>query len=128
MHAPKINRRDFILPNYSEDDFWAFIRYQYSGDYVVDAKIYSGKIKKRNVLQISNYLKKHGAGLFGLIICRRGGDNSCVQTLREIWAIDRKLIIVLTDDDIEKVLIEKSSGRNPEIIIRQKIEDFRLAL
>jgi len=127
--APKINRRDFILPNYSEDGFWAFIRSQYSGDYIVaDAKNYSRKVKKRNVLQISNYLKKHGAGLFGLIICRNGGDNSCIQTLREAWAIDRKLIIVLTDDDIEKMLIEKSSGRNPEIIVRQKIEDFRLAL
>jgi len=127
--APKVNRRDFILPNYSDDGFWSFIRSQYSGDYIiVDAKNYAGKIKKRNVLQIANYLKKHGAGLFGLIICRRGGDRSCVRTLREIWAIDRKLIIVLTDDDIEKMLIEKSSGRNPEIIIRQRIEDFRLAL
>jgi len=125
----KINRRDFILPNYCEDGFWAFVRSQYSGDYiVVDAKNYSGEIKKHNVLQISNYLKKHGVGLFGLIICRNGGDNSCFHTLREIWAIDKKLIIVLTDDDIEKMLIEKSSGRSPEIIVRQRIEDFRLTL
>ena len=125
----KINRRDFILPNYCESGFWAFISSQYSGDYiVVDAKNLAGKIKKRHVLQISNYLKKHGAGLFGLIICRNGGDRSCNQTLREIWAIEKKLIIVLTDDDVEKMLLEKSSGRNPEIIVRQKIEDFRLSL
>ena len=124
-----VNRRDFILPNYSESGFWAFIRSQYSGDYiVVDAKNYSSRIGKPPVLQISNYLKRHGAGLFGLIICRDGGNNSCFQTLREIWMIDKKLIILLTDDDIEKMLIERASGRNPEIIIRQKIEDFRLAL
>lgn len=125
----KVNRRDFILPNYSEGGFWAFIRFQYSADYIiVDAKNYVGKIKKQSVLQISNYLKKHGAGLFGLIICRKGGNRSCTQTLREVWAIDRKLVVVLTDDDVEKMLLEKSSGREPEIIIRQKIEDFRLTL
>jgi hypothetical protein len=123
----KVNRRDFILPNYCEEGFWAFIRSQYSGDYiVVDAKNYSGGVKKHSALQISNYLKKHGAGLFGLIMCRKGGDNSCIQTLREVWAIDKKLVVVLTDDDVEKMLIEKSAGRSPEIILRQKIEDFRL--
>jgi hypothetical protein len=125
----RLNRRDFILPNYSEDGFWAFMRTEYSGDFiVVDAKNYSGKIKKPCVLQISNYLKKHGLGLFGMIICRNGEDRNSSQTLREIWAIERKLVIILTDNDVEKMLIEKSAGRSPEVILRQKIEDFRLAL
>lgn len=115
----KTNRRDFIIPNYAEDGFWAFIRSQYSGDYiVVDAKNYVGKISKSHVLQISNYLKKHGAGLFGIIMCRRGGNRSCVQTIREVWAIDRKLIIILNDSDVEKMLLEKANGRDPEIILR----------
>lgn len=127
--ASKVNRRDFILPNYAEDGFWAFVRSRYSADYIVaDAKNYSGKVKKRDVLQISNYLKQHGAGMFGLIICRNGGDSSCTHTLREIWTIDKKLIIVLTDDDIEQMLLTRSSGAQSETIIRQKIEEFRLAL
>lgn len=125
--SSRTNRRDFVLPNYSNVGFWAFIRSKYYGDYiVVDAKNYSGKITKNVALQISNYLKKHGSGLFGLIVCRHGGNRASLQTLREVWAIDKKLIIVLTDDDIEKMLIEKSNRGNPEIIIRQKIEDFRL--
>lgn len=127
--ASKVNRRDFILPNYTEEGFWAFVRSRYSADHiVVDAKNLSGKVKKKEVLQISNYLKKHGAGLFGLIICRSGCDRSCLQTLREIWAIEKKLIIVLTDDDIEQMLLENSTGGQPETTIRQKIEEFRLAL
>lgn len=32
--APKVNRRDFILPNYAEDGFWAVIRSRYSADYI----------------------------------------------------------------------------------------------
>jgi len=124
-----VNRRDFILPNYAEEGFWAVLRSRYSADYiVVDAKNYSGKVKKLDVLKISNYLKEHGAGLFGLIICRNGGDRGCEYTLREVWAIDKKLILVLTDYDIKQMLLAKSSASPPHSIIRQKIEDFRLSL
>lgn len=100
-----------------------------SADYiVVDAKNYNQRVTKKEILQISNYLKYHGTGLFGIIIARNGISESALYTLREIWAIDQKLIIVLQDNDIEQMLIEKVSGREPENIIRQKIEDFRLSL
>ena len=72
----KINRRDFILRNYAETGFWAHIRTRYLADYIVlDAKNYTKKVTKKEILQISNYLKVHGAGLFGIIISRNGGDN-----------------------------------------------------
>ena len=127
--SSKVNRRDFIMPNYSETGFWAFMRSRYSADYiVVDAKNYRKKITKKEVLQIANYLKLHGTGLFSLIISRNGCGDSALHTLREIWAIDKKLIIVLDDNDVEQMLMEKVSNRNPDSIIRQKIEDFRLSL
>jgi hypothetical protein len=124
------NRRDFILPNYAEKGFWAFMREKYLADYiVVDAKNYTGKVKKNEVLQIANYLKPHGAGLFGMIICRKGGDSAgCEHTLREQWLVHRKLILVLDDEDVEKMLIAKSDGNTPEDLISQKIEQFRLSM
>lgn len=124
------NRRDFILPNYAEKGFWSFMRDKYEADYiVVDAKNYTRKVKKAEVLQIANYLKSHGAGLFGVIVCREGGDSAgCEHTLREQWLIHRKLIIVLDDDDVEAMLIAKSDGRSPEEVIGRKIEQFRLAM
>lgn len=127
--ALKVNRRDFILPNYCDTGFWAFLRSRYHADYiVVDAKNYSQRVTKKEVLQIANYLKYHGTGLFGMIISRNGISESALYTLREVWAIDKKLIIVLQDNDIEQMLLEKISNREPENIIRQKIEDFRLLL
>lgn len=124
------NRRDFIMPNYAEKGFWAFLREKYQADYIViDAKNHARKIKKSEVLQLANYLKPHGAGLFGLIISREGGDASgCEHTLREQWMVHRKLIIVLNDDDIQAMLIAKSEGREPEEILGQKIEQFRLSM
>ena len=126
----RANRRDFIIPNYTDKGFWAFIREKYQADYVVvDAKNYKNKVKKSEVLQIANYLKSHGAGLFGIIVSRKGGDASgCEHTLREQWMVHRKLILVLDDDDIIDMLIAKSDGRAPEEIIGQKIEHFRLSM
>lgn len=126
----KTNRRDFILPNYTEKGFWSFLREKYEADYiVVDAKNYTRKIKKSEVLQVANYLKSHGAGLFGLIISRNGGDTAgCENTLREQWLVHRKLILVLCDEDIKEMLMAKNDGRAPEEIIGQKIEQFRLSM
>ena len=127
--ALKVNRRDYILPNYCETGFWAFLRSRYCADYiVVDAKNYNQKVTKKEILQIANYLKLHGTGLFGIIISRNGIGDSAQYILREVWAIEKKLIIVLQDNDVEQMLIEKSFERDPENVIRQKIEDFRLLL
>jgi hypothetical protein len=124
------NRRDFIVPNYTEEGFWSFMRQKYEADYVVvDAKNYTGKVKKQDVLQLANYLKSHGAGLFGLIITRKGGDNfGCEHTLREQWLIHRKLIVVLDDEDVKAMLMAKSDGRRPEEVLAGKIERFRLSM
>lgn len=86
------------------------------------------RLQKR-VFQIANYLKSHGAGLFGLIVSRKRGDTAgCEVTLREHWLVHRKLIVVLDDADIEAMLVAKSDGRPPEELIGSKIEQFRLSM
>ncbi|ROL90232.1 endonuclease [Pseudomonas chlororaphis] len=124
------NRRDFIMPNYSDKGFWAFMREKYSADYVIiDAKNYMGKVRKTEVLQMANYLKLYGAGLFGIIVSRHGGDSAgCEHTLREQWLISQKMILILSDDDIVEMLMAKSDGRPPEDVLGRKIEQFRLSM
>jgi len=126
----KTNRRDFIVPNYSEKGFWSFLRSRYMADHlIVDAKNYSRKIAKSEVLQIANYLKPHGAGLVGFIFSRKGGDLAgCAQTLREQWAIHQKMILVFDDDDVELMLTAKEDNRAPEELVGKKIEQFRLSM
>ena len=125
----KANRRDIIFPNYAFEGFWKFLRENYSADFIiVDTKNYKNKIKKTQVLQIANYLKPHGVGMFAIIACRKGGDSACLTTLREQWAANRKLIILLTDQDIEAMLLAAGSGGNPEDVIGQVIQEFRLSM
>lgn len=125
----KTNRRDIIIPNYAFEGFWKFLRERYSADFiVVDAKNYKNKIKKAQVLQVANYLKPHGAGMFAIIACRKGGDSACLTTLREQWVAHGKLIILLTDREFEEMLLAAGSGGDPAEVIEQVIQEFRLSM
>lgn len=124
-----VNRRDFILRNYSDKGFWKYLRDRYAADFiVVDAKNYTKEVKKNEVLQISNYLKEHGTGLFAMIVSRIGEKKGAYMTRRDKWMLDNKLVIVLTDNDIEQMILAKASSNDPEEIIKQRIEEFRLKI
>lgn len=124
-----VNRRDIIFANYAESGGWKFLRDHYDAHYVVvDAKNYVGGVKKKDVLQIANYLSAHGAGLLGIIVCRSAADRSAEITRREQWVIYRKMVLVLNDEDLRTMLALGSTGQDPSTVIRQKIEDFRLGL
>jgi hypothetical protein len=125
----KVNRRDFVVPNYANDGFWMFLRTHYRADYVVvDAKNLTGMSTKNHVLQVCNYMTPHGTGLFGVIITRKGTDRAADYTRREQWVLHGKMVIVLSDDDILQMLNNHDAGDDPAVVIRQKIEDFRLAM
>lgn len=123
------NRRDFIMPNYAPNGFWAFVREKYIADLIViDAKNSSKGINKGDILQIANYLKRSGLGLFGLIIGRKYNQKTIAPTLREKWIAENKMIVLLEDKDIEQMLIQKRDNLEPETVIRQKIEEFRISI
>jgi len=125
----KVNRRDYIIPNYCESGFWKYMRDRYQADFIViDAKNYTKNVGKKDILQISNYLKTHGTGKFGIIITRKGIKNSGSVTRKEVWILHNKLIIVLTDEDIIQMLTLKSVGNRPEDLLKNKIEQFRLSI
>lgn len=67
--------------------------------------------------------------MFAIIISRNGQeDTGSYFTRREIWATERKMIIILDDNDMEKMILAKAALNRPEEIIIQKIEGFRLEM
>jgi hypothetical protein len=125
----QVNRRDFILPNYTAEGPWEFLRQQYRADFViVDTKNYTAEVGKSEVLQIANYLKPEGAGLFAIIVCRVGADSGAWHTIKERWTRSKQMIIVLQDEDMLQMLAHKAFGGDPVEMIMQKIEDFRLSI
>ncbi|WP_024575032.1 MULTISPECIES: HNH endonuclease [unclassified Afipia] len=125
----KTNRRDFIFPNYAPDGFWHFLRTRYAADYiVVDAKNGKKRVTKTNVLQVANYLKPHGTGMFGIILCRIGADRGAETTIREQWLLHNKLVLILTDIDLENMLLASAAAGDPTTIISERIQQFRLSI
>jgi HJR/Mrr/RecB family endonuclease len=119
------NRRDMIFENSATSGFWKTIKDTYEGHYiVVDAKNYSDTISKKTVIEIAHYLKPYGCGMFGIIACRKGVSKSSKSAIREQWIGNKKLIVVIDDNDILEMLKLKS----PEEVIRRKIADFRMEL
>jgi hypothetical protein len=125
-----INRRDFVLPNYVMDGtFWQFMRSHYEAHYIVaEVKNLVGGPGKREILQVANYLNPHGTGLFSIILARHAMNDTAKWICREQWVQHNKLIIGLDDDDVRQMLVTKMAEGDPAELIRQKIEDFRLAI
>lgn len=121
------NRRDIIMANYAESGFWHYMRQEYRAPFIVaDAKNWSVRFGKNQVLQMANYLKRPGLGHFGIIISRIGGARSAIICQRDKWIIDNKLIIFLQDEDLIAMLELRKLKKDPSTVIRQIIEDFRI--
>ena len=125
--AVRHNRRDIVYPNYAIDGFWKHVRDEYQGTViVVEVKNYSKSIDKNQVLTTGNYLKAKGVGLFSIIVTRKGASQSSKLAVRNEWLANGKMIVVLNDHDLLDMLTYRIIGRNPEDVIRKKIERFRL--
>jgi len=125
----KRNRRDIIMENGVSDGFWARIRVTYEAHYIVaDAKNYTKPLKKEQILSVAHYLKPHGCGMFGLILSRAGPGPAATHAIKEQWIGSRKLILVLSDEDLMEMLSLKSQANDPELLLGQRIRDFRLSL
>jgi tellurite resistance protein len=123
------NRRDLIMPNYATRGFWHFLRNHYGAAFVVaEAKNSTSPVEKLAVLQLANYLSRHGTGLFGILLTRHGMNASAKWTRREQWVLHDKMIIALDDEDMRQMLLTKLTGKNPATLIQQRIEDFRLRI
>jgi hypothetical protein len=123
------NRRDLIMPNYATSGFWRFMRNHYDAAYVVaEAKNITAPVGKLAVLQLANYLSRHGTGLFGMLVTRHGLNESAKWTRREHWVLHDKMIIGVDDEDMQQMLLTKLAGKDPADLIQQTIEDFRLRI
>jgi hypothetical protein len=112
------NRRDLIMPNYATRGFWHFLRNHYAAAYVVaEAKNATSRVDKLAVLQLANYLSRHGTGLFGILLTRHGMNATARWTRREQWVLHDKMIIALDDEDMQQMLLTKLTGNSAATLI-----------
>ncbi len=133
-------RRDFILsnPGYGHS-FWKKIYDHDKSKYVLfDAKNNVEGVSSENLNQIVGYLQQ-SIGNVGIILCRRLPGlssksshgkltmKSLIKRLVEIYnKQNNKIILVVTDEDIIKMLKIKSEGKNPAHILERLYDSFMM--
>lgn len=126
------NRRDIVFANYSEHTKLKLLREHYGADYIViECKNYKTvKVGKKEILQLSNYLKPYGLGMFGILSVRKSKQikDAAKRAQMEMWAHEKKMIIFLDDSDIITMLDNKLNDVEPIDWIFQKIEDLRFSM
>lgn len=102
---------------------------KHEGHYIViDAKNYIDTLSKRPILDVSHYLKPYGCGMFAIIVSRKGNGEAADHAAKEQWIGSKKLIISLSDEDLENMLHWKLTGAPVEEALKNKISEFRMSL
>ena len=79
-----------------------------------------------DVLQLSDYLQDRQLGLFGILISR-GISQSAIDQRRKLYSTEpHKMIVLLDDDDIREAIVKKSNNEDPEGVIRDRIDAYRI--
>lgn len=122
-----IHRRDLIYPIPSGVmGFWGYIQGAYSATAViVDAKNYGDALPPNEVVIVAKYLSPSKLGNFGIIISRKGPSASAKKEQITSWVHEGKMIICLSDNDIEEIVCIKEENGEPEEILDKKIFKIR---
>jgi hypothetical protein len=120
-------RRDLIfhIP-YDAGNFWSWIRMTYKSlALIVECKNYSASLGPNQVVITSKYFGEKRLGLFGIIACRKGLSESARREQERLWVDEGKMILALTDDDLNNLLSLKETGEDPLKVIDNAIRLFR---
>lgn len=122
-------RRDIIFTNDSDLSFWDYIRNEHSALLVMFETKNVYEVTNVHFNQTSTYLGDR-LGRLGFILTRNPASE---PALRKAYAIfndssPRKVILVLSDNDLNKMLDMKCQGRDPMRYIQSLYRSFRTSV
>lgn len=123
----RLNIFDMIakIKNGSTDDFFKTIEEFFESKYIVfEFKNYSEKITQEQVCTTEKYLYGTALRKVGIIITRKGIDNNGKKVAEGILRESGKLIIVLDDDDINKMLCLYDTKETPSNVLMEKLDEI----
>lgn len=117
--------RDILFTNDSDKPFWDFVRNQHASLTVVFECKNTAAIDNRDVDQLASYLSD-ALGYFGVLLSRKALSDSC--RLKCIaWynkGAPHRVMVVLADEDVIRMLQIKASGGDPTQIVRYKYQEL----
>lgn len=109
--------RDAIVQNTGKD-FWKELRSDYDAkNMVFEFKNLTNEFGKEELIQTSDYLDKESLGKVGIIFSRKGLSKAGVKKQRSLLTNAKKLILVLTENDLIDLANKTLRNEEPEQIL-----------
>jgi hypothetical protein len=122
-----VHRRDIVYPiPGGVVGFWGYIQSAYSATAVImDAKNHADELRQNEVVIVSKYFGPGKLGNFGIILSRKGPSASAKREQIDRWVHHKEMIICLSDNDLEEMLLIKETNGKAEEILDKKIFEIR---
>jgi|ERR1035437_2234763 hypothetical protein len=116
--------RDLIFYNNRNYNFLQDIYKDYGSKQIVFELKNVMKLEREHVNQLNRYLNDN-FGKFGIFVTRFEAPKNIEKNIIDLWAGQRRCIIILTDDDLKlMVQLYESKQREPIDVIKKKYIEF----
>jgi hypothetical protein len=124
-----LNRFDYICRMRPTTDFWRFLIEHLDSRYVLfEFKNYTGPIKQGQILTTEKYLLDRGLRRVAIVVTRSGAHKSAVAMAQGAMREHGKLMIVVNDGQVCRMLHMKERGEDPTDLLFDLTDEFLLAL
>ncbi len=122
-----MNRRDLLVSNHNLDgkNPWGFLYHELRARVVVfEFKCYDKtEIGKNEISQVFEYMQDPW-GKLGFLICNKNPSPQAISKSHSIFNTYKKIILILTDNDLNTMLKMKKEGGNPGYHILNVLDTF----
>lgn len=119
-------RRDIIFLNESDDNFWSYTRTEHSSLFLMFEIKNTKEVEMSHLNQTAAYLGDR-LGRLGFIVTRNPPEEGQIRKTYSIYndSQPRKIILILTDQDLFNMVDSKCRGDNPTRYIQNMYRRFR---
>lgn len=124
-----LSRFDLVCRVKPRGEFWQFLIQHLDSRYVVfEFKNYKSKIDQGQVLTTEKYLLARGLRRTAIILSRKGGGASAIRMARGAMREQGKLILILSDGDLLRMLAIRDEGGDPGDYLFDLADNFFFSL
>lgn len=124
-----LSRVDFICRIKPGIDFWDFVITHLNSRYILfEFKNYRASVKQEQILTTEKYLLEKGLRRIAIVMSRAGSSKSAMKMAQGAMREHGKLILVLDDDLVCRMLHMKERGEDPADLLFEVADEFLLAL
>ena len=125
----KLMRYDLICRVTAVTKFWALVYNHLSSEYVVfEFKNYCEPIEQGQILTTEKYLNERALRRVAFVLTRKGETENAKKTRQGAIRDAGKLILVLSDDDLCKMLHMRDAGDDPTDHLFDLADEFLISL